>query len=304
MTARLQPLLTGRDSDTLFALDRCPLTAAQLLKLSTTFALPFTTERKVRARMQALADSGRVVHRWPYSIAGRGGLQYYTLTRLGYRFLYGPDAPAPAKGVFSRIGVARQQHSYDLAEFIVHAAVAAHTRGGYLSGFCRENSVRFTDGVESVFPDCAFQLCLPTQQDFGFMVELDCGTERVRSQQDVDCWERKIRIYEGLQDSYATRFRVLVVATRGISRVRNILATAARLARNPKRSLFYGITLDAFLASPDAIAASCFLDHQGRAVSLLPAAALTLRPSAKPDPSQWSSVSLPSPSCSGVCSTV
>ena len=90
-------LLTTRDLEVLQALDRCPLTAEQLLKLSTTFSQPFTDERKVRARMQTLAEAGRV-HRWRYAIAGRGSLQYYTLSRLGYKLLYGPDAPAPAKG--------------------------------------------------------------------------------------------------------------------------------------------------------------------------------------------------------------
>jgi hypothetical protein len=121
-------LPTLRDLDILQALDRCPLTAAQILKLSVTFSQPFTNEHKVPARMRILAGCGRV-HRWPYAIAGRGGLQYYTLTRLGYRLLYGPDAPAPAKGAFSPIGVARQRHSYALAEFVVHTAVAAHARG-------------------------------------------------------------------------------------------------------------------------------------------------------------------------------
>ena len=43
-------LLTARDLEILTALDRCPLTAEQLLKLSQIFAAPFTSERRVRER--------------------------------------------------------------------------------------------------------------------------------------------------------------------------------------------------------------------------------------------------------------
>ncbi len=41
-------LVTPRDRDLFQALDRSPLTIRQLLKLSTTFAYPFTTERRVQ----------------------------------------------------------------------------------------------------------------------------------------------------------------------------------------------------------------------------------------------------------------
>ena len=94
-------LVTPRDIDILQALERSPLTARQLLALSETFSYPFTTERKVRARMQKLAESGRV-RRWPYAIAGRGQPCYYTLTRQGFALLYGSEAPRPASGHFRR----------------------------------------------------------------------------------------------------------------------------------------------------------------------------------------------------------
>jgi hypothetical protein len=40
--------------------------------------------------------------------------------------------------------------------------------------------------------------------------------------------------------------------------------------RNPRRSLFYGVELDAFLRRDDAVAETCFHDHQGRHVAMIP----------------------------------
>src|SRR5262249_55054209 len=100
-------LVTPRDIDILSALEMSPLTARQLLRLSETFALPFTTERKVRGRMLTLAESARVL-RWPYAIAGRGCPTAYSLTREGYRILYGTEAAEPAKRAFRPVGIAHQ----------------------------------------------------------------------------------------------------------------------------------------------------------------------------------------------------
>src|SRR5438128_444078 len=117
-------LLTPRDLDLLQALDHVPMTARQLLKLSETFALPFTNERKVRGRLQLLTESGRV-RRWPLAIAGRGIPNYYTLTLHGYRLLNGPDTALPAKRNFGPVAIGHQQHTVALADFIVHTAVCA-----------------------------------------------------------------------------------------------------------------------------------------------------------------------------------
>src|SRR2546430_936648 len=97
-------LVTPRDMDILQALERSPLTARQLLTLSETFAYPFTSERKVRARMLQLAASGRV-RRWELAIAGRGAQLYYTLGRPGYQLVYGANATAPAKRSFTEVGI-------------------------------------------------------------------------------------------------------------------------------------------------------------------------------------------------------
>jgi len=267
--------VTDRDLDLLEALDRCPLTARQLLKVSRTFRRPFTSERKARARLQRLRTAGRV-RSWPLLVAARGG-NYYTLAREGYRLLYGPAALPPARRSFGPVGVAHQQHTHALAEFIVHAAVGAHEAGVHLGGFCRENSVRLAVGPESLAPDCAFQVQAADGGTFQFFVELDNRSERIRSAKDADSWQRKIRLYEAFQDACPRRFRVLAVCTRGGERLGHILGAAASLARNPARSLFYAISLPEFLHQAAPLTSTCFLDHRGRRVALVPAPLHPLR---------------------------
>src|SRR5436190_507261 len=102
-------LLTARDLEILSALDRCPLTAEQMLKLSEAFGAPFTSERRVRERLQQLCAAGRV-RRWHYATAGRGALGYYTLSRLGHQLLHASEEAFAAKRAFGPVGIARQFH--------------------------------------------------------------------------------------------------------------------------------------------------------------------------------------------------
>ncbi len=270
MTRRpARTLLTARDEEILAAIDRCPLTVEQLLKISRTFAEPFCSESRVRGRLQALRRAGWV-RRWRYATASRGTApDYYRLTLAGYRLLYGADAQRVTKRQFSEIGVARQRHTRALADFITHTLVSAHVRGLAVVDFCRENTLRLEVGGEALFPDSAFAIRLADQQ-FNFVVELDNGTERVRSQRDADSWERKLRLYEAYQDQASTRLRVLIVSTRSHERADYIRRTAAALAHNPQRMLAYSVHLDAYFAEPDALCAACFTDHCGRQVAMLP----------------------------------
>ena len=262
-------LVTPRDIEILTALDRCPLSATQLLKISATFTFPFTTERRVRERLFLLCESGRV-RRWQYATAGRGAPNYYTLSRLGFQILHGADAIPPTKRTFESIGLAQQHHTQSLADFIVHTAVAAHRQGIAFTGFYRENTLRLTVGEESLFPDAAFQLIETTGQEYDFFAEVDAGTERIRSEKDLDSWERKIRLYDRLQDQSPKRFRVLVITTRSEQRMHHILDAVATLVTNPHRSLFYGVCLPRYLDQEDALWATCFRDQRGTLVALLP----------------------------------
>ena len=264
--------LTSRDIEILLALDRCPLTVRQLLKLSETFRQQrFTSPRSVQERLQKLHEAGWV-RRWPYATASRTGTpDYCKLTLLGYRLVYGERAQPPTKRYFNEVALAHQHHTHSLSEFVVHTAVAAHRQCIAMKSFSRENTLRLQVGQENLFPDCAFELHTHDAQQFNFLVELDNGTERVRSDKDAESWQRKIRLYEQLQDqTFPHRFRVLVVTTRSRERLDHILAVAAEHARNPRRSLFYAVHLDDYLSQSDATRHPCFRDHRGRPVPLIP----------------------------------
>ena len=261
-------LVTLRDNDLFAALERCPLTVRQLLKVSASFAYPFTFERRVQERLQHLCAAGRL-RRWFYATDGRGALSYFTLTREGYRLLHGPDARLPGRGLFGPIGVARQRHSLALAEFLVHLAVSAHQVRIEIVNFRRENEASLRMGHETLFPDSAFEVAIPDIVPFRFFVEIDNGTESVRSQQSLDTWQRKIAFYERFQDAHPERFRVLAITTGGRQRVESILQCARNQAGNLRRSLILGITLAGFLAETEPLTASCFRDHHGRSVNLV-----------------------------------
>lgn len=269
MASTLPALLPPRDYDILEALDRSPLTVPQLHALSASFSYPFTTERKLRARMQVLATRD-LVRRYLYPTAGPGVPVYFTLSPEGYRVLYGHDAKLPSKHAFLAVGFARLRHTLALADFIVHTAVAARGADCRLENFHRENTLKLQVGTEFLYPDCAFELTDPRGQRFSYYVEVDNGTERVVSAKSVDSWERKIVLYDRHQDEAGHRFRVLVITTGGSARLTHILALAAERVRNPRRSLFYGIRLGDYLAAGDPLHAPCFTDQRSLTTSLVP----------------------------------
>lgn len=269
MTTRPRRVLTGRDVEVLTALDRTPLTAGQLLKLSGTFEHGFRSERMVRERLAALAKA-RWLQAARYATVGAGaGQNYYQLSRTGYRILYGDDAEPPTKRYFAPISLPRQHHTRCLAEFIVHTIVAAHAAGVAFTDFYRENTLKLTVGQECLYPDSAFRLILPDGRAFNYLVELDNHSEQIRSTKDADSWQKKHGLYDDLQSSAPNRFRVLVVTTRSGPRLKTILALAATQASNPQRSLLLGVPLSSYLAEPAALSAPIFLDHHLRSISLL-----------------------------------
>ena len=147
--------LTDRDTETLLALNRCPLTVRQLMKISETFkATPFQSPRSVQDRLQKLHAAGWV-SRWRYATTGPGGApEYYKPTLLAYRFLHNPGASPPRKRAFGEIGVARHHHTHALSEFIVHTLVAAERRGIHMKNFYPENSLRLAVQDEARHVSC------------------------------------------------------------------------------------------------------------------------------------------------------
>ena len=109
---------------------------------------------------------------------------------------------------------------------------------------------------------------------FNFVIELDNGTERIRSPQDVESIERKVRGYDLHQSATPSfdhgRFVVLFVTTRSSDRLAHILQAATRIMRNPRRTLFLGVTLSAFLNHDKPLTAPLFMSPTGRQQSLVP----------------------------------
>lgn len=275
-THRTRIQITERDLDVLTAIDAFPMTAAQLLAYSETFPEPFTQPRLAQRRLHALEASG-YVRSWPYAMASTGRSPgYYKLTRQGYTLLHGDECVLPQRRYFEPIADAHHYHTRRLADFLIHLAVAGHRQGIGVRRFARENSIRIEAEGFTLYPDAAFQLLAADGRTFNFVVELDNGTERVRSKQDVESISRKIRGYDAHQAGFDAfdprRYVVLFVTTRSQVRTDNILKTARELMRNPQRLVFLGIDLEAFLHRDDPVSTACFTDPRGRKFSLIPKA--------------------------------
>lgn len=271
--AARHPFLTERDELLLRALARCPLTCQQLLQLSRTFPQPFPSIGRLRVRLRMLASRRRLIppliRQWEYATTAYNPLTYYTLTRLGCQAFFGPEEPV--RDAYTRpVAFARQPHTQALADFIVHTQIAAHAAGVSVMNTARENTLRLDVGAECLYPDDTFELQTADAAAFRFFTELDNGTEPVVSAKDRDNWERKLRLYLAHAIRTGTQFRVLVVSTNRGERLEHILALAAAVIGQRRRSLCCGIRLPAYLAEEQAVTAPCFRDNRGEMVALLP----------------------------------
>lgn len=243
--------ITERDFEVLTALDALPLTADQLLTFSRTFHQPFSHLRIVQRRLQILSGGGLLTN-FPYAVASEGrSPHYYKLTRVGYRMLHGFDAVLPKRRYFERIAENRHFHTRSLVDFIVTLADRCQRRDIVLQHLARENTVAFETDAGKLFPDAAFQLRVTGHRSFNFVVELDNGSERVRSNKDAESIERKIRGYDQHQSTFEAfspdRYVVLFVTTRSRDRLDHMLQTAWSLTSNRQRRVFLGVCLDDFL---------------------------------------------------------
>lgn len=275
MTKQLKLKIGGRDLELLAALDRTPLTPAQLCRLSQTFSHRFPDEHNLRRRLRELANAD-LVRSFPYAISRDGRTpSYWKLTREGYRILYDEKAALPKRRYFESVRPGHHQHTFCLSETIVHLCVKAKNHGCQIVHFARENSVALQAGQFLMYPDCAFVVRRPDGRTFPFVVELDNGTERVRSKQDVESIERKLRGYDAHQANYnahdPNRYLVLFITTRSQQRLRNILDAASNIMTQPQRTVFIGSDLESLLAS-DPFRDSVFEDHRGLRRHLVPLA--------------------------------
>ena len=268
---KTRPVQTGpRDLEILLAADRCPLTIAQLLRVSQTFERPFTDSHHLRRRVRQLRSAG-LLKAFPYAIANGGrSPDYLRITQAGYRLLHGPEAKTKRRH-FEAVSPAQHLHTHDLSELVSHLLASAHTAGADVTHFMREGSLRIGNDRVAAFPDCAFRLESP-ERSLNYYVELDRGTERIRTKQDVESILRKVHAYDIDNARFDARDPnrplVLFVTTRTNLRRDSILAAAAKGMRNPNRTVFLAATLSD-VCGGNPVTEPLFRDHRGQGRPLL-----------------------------------
>jgi hypothetical protein len=270
--------LSPRDLSLLRLLSWTPATTALLLRASTAFdGEPFSDERRLRERLQALSAAG-VVRAWPTAQSGGGLQNYYKLTPSGFSIMYGTEIARPAQAYFAAVSPALFLHTIRLAEVIVETLRACHTRRVTIERFFRENELAFSAGDEQVLPDCFFRL-MTGGRAFNLAFEIDNSTESVHSYA-ANSVQQKLTVYHAYQDRVLSewlangktwerpRFRV-VFLTQSQARAYHILSLAEETTRNPSRLLVYAAVHASFVADRDPLFAPLFLDHVGHWQSLI-----------------------------------
>jgi hypothetical protein len=237
-------------------------------------------KREIRGRrLQQLRDEG-LIRSWPLATVAQGGApHYWKLSQHGFRLLQGDNVALPGRRAFDAIAPGHHHHTRCQGEFLVHTIVTGFRRGIALRHFARENSVELKAG------EFLLQLRTPDGRRFHFCIELDNGTERVRSRLDVESIERKLRGYDAHQGQFdaldPNRYLVLFVTTRSKERLEHILDLAGTVMRNPQRTVFVGVTLDEYLASTDPFADAVLTDHRRLKRMLIPRTLIAHPPAAR-----------------------
>lgn len=288
--------ISERDRALLQLFDRTPASTPLILKASESFpGEPFRDERRIRERLQALAEE-KLARAWPTAGSGGGIVNYYKLTAEGFRLLRGAETVLPPKAFFGEIVPSRLAHTLTLAEVIVHSLVTAHRHRVQISKFYRENELVLQTGTHEQRPDCMFQF-VSGNRAFNILFEIDNSTESVDAN-SVSSIRNKLLGYQAYQAMVFERwkhagsgpprpgFRV-VFLTLSVERAYHILALAAELAVNHDRRLCYAGTQDVFLAAADPLRFPLFLDHRGAWQALVdvhPSAPFTKAPVRLPRP--------------------
>lgn len=265
-------ILSKRDLALLGLLEMTPATAAQIRKASVTFSgEPFHDERRVRERMQTLAEA-ELVQGFPAAVSGGGMMHYYRLTPDGFRSLYPDGGHAPPRMLVSEVAPSRFQHAMVTAEVIVQTLVACNATNVRILQYHGDGKLTLAIGEYRQQPDCHFQLEHGGTL-FNVLFEIDNATEPLDSPREHSV-KTKLMGYESYQDWVLRNwkqhgasgprpgFRV-VFLTRGVHRAHHILWLARQCARNPSRRLCYAATQDAYLAELQAVTSPMFNDHHG-----------------------------------------
>ena len=277
--------LSPRDVSLLRLLSWTPATTALLLRASSSFeGGRFIDERRLRERLQSLAEAG-TVRSWPTAQAGGGLQNYYKLTPLGFEMLTGGEAVPPPRAFFAEVSPSLFAHTFRLAEVIVETLRACHAGRVTIERFTRENELVFQAGDRQVQPDCFFRLAA-SGRSFNLAFEIDNSTASIEAHA-VNSIRQKLMTYHAYQELVLSQWRAggkqwerprfrVVFLTRSVERAYHILAYAAESATNKSRRLVYAATLDGFVTTDDPLHAPIFLDHLGHWQSLI-----DLHPSAR-----------------------
>jgi hypothetical protein len=270
MTSKSSIIYTARDQQLHEALALTPLDTRQLLKLSQTFVQPFSTDRKLRERLQEHERAGWI-NTYTYATTTVGIANYYRLSQAGYRLLNGPDAPLPKQSAFREVSPALQRHTRHLADIIVQTNVHAGRLGLNIVEQHGENQLPLTIGNRMQKPDYSFRLAT---RDGGltFYDELDECTEPITSTKQRESLEARIRFHEDYQNATGERYRVRIFFTKASARMVQFLALARRHAAR-QRVIFLAVLLEDYLKHGSPLTAPLFIDHNNRLQSLVPASA-------------------------------
>lgn len=288
----MKVVLQTRDFHLLYALFLTPLTIDQLQRFSVTWPEPLPQRRVLQRRLQQLEQAG-LIGGFYYAFRGPGSSpRYFKLTRHGYESLAESEGVStPRKGFFSEVSPVHHTHTFGLAEIIIKLFVSCHQHGSLVIACHPENTLPLEPGRPATSPDFSCDILAGTER-FHFYFEYDRRTERLRSIDDPDSIESKIRRYDTwLSKSQNGRVVFLCDERGGHKRVRSILKTCSDVLVSDQRELVYAATAADFLSVRSPAVQAVFRNHRGKDVCLIPRYAKRAR-RPRQMPESWISQSL------------
>jgi hypothetical protein len=270
MASKPSIIYTARDQQIHEALALTALDTQQLLRVSGTFDQPFTTDRKLRERMQQHTAAGWV-RIFTYATTTAGKLNYYKLTAEGYRLLRGRDETLPKNSFFHEVSPSLQRHTRHLADVIVQTKLHAKRMGIRILDQRGENQLPLTLGDRTLKPDHSFRL-LSRDGAYTYYDELDEATEPIASTKQRESLEAKIRFHEDYQNATGERYRVRMIFAKTSVRMVQFLSLARKHAAR-QRSIFYAVFLADYLKHGSPLTSPMFVDHFNRLHSMVPSSA-------------------------------
>ncbi len=273
---------TPQVEDVLRLLGLTPATAADILAASVSFGTAevpgrFADLRRAREKLESLVAAGLVVFH-EYALGHRRTMNFYQLTRDGYRFLHRKDPPDSYRRRFGDIAPTQREHTYDLSRLITHGLASAHRRGIRLQWASPENTFVIEAPPLSTKPDFS-AVFAPRGKAINTFWERDRHTESIDSL-TPNSVRNKLLTYERYYDLLISQWRAghflgprprirVLFWTDTMERAEHILYAASQLAHNSRRLLVYATTMDTFLNNDDALMQPIFLDHHGRFQALV-----------------------------------